>query len=47
MNYNLDELINIEEINNNFIHKVNDCYLTPAEIELLNKYGIDIILLFG
>ena len=25
---------------NNFIHKVNSCYLTPNEVEILKKYKI-------
>lgn len=44
MNYSseeLDKLIDLENVSNNFIHKVNDCYLTLNEIEILKKYNIN------
>lgn len=42
MNYNLEKLDElVEEQKNNFIHKVNSCYLTPNEVEILKKYNID------
>ena len=44
MNYSseeIDKLIDLENVSNNFIHKVNDCYLTLNEIEILKKYNIN------
>lgn len=44
MNYSseeLDKIIDLENVSNNFIHKVNDCYLTLNEIEILKKYNIN------
>mgnify|MGYP003571283489 CR=1 FL=1 len=37
----INNLFDTNEINNNFIKKVGNCYLTNNEIEVLNRYNID------
>ena len=37
----INGMFDIDELNNNFIKKVGNCYLTNSEIDILNRYNID------